>query len=95
MKKIVVNSCFGGYSLSEKGMKLYRKLKEAAGHILPGDPDKDNPYSDVFHEMPRDDKHLVSVVEQLGDAADGEHAELDIIEIPTMLKTGTSVSMLV
>jgi hypothetical protein len=38
----------------------------------------------VFHDrdIARDDPYLVAVVEELGDRANGRHAELKIVEIP-------------
>lgn len=35
-----------------------------------------------YRELPRDDPRLVAVVEELGDAADGRHASLAVVEIP-------------
>lgn len=34
------------------------------------------------YDMNRDDPDLVSIVEELGDAANGDHAKLKIVEIP-------------
>jgi hypothetical protein len=38
----------------------------------------------VFHDrdLARDDPYLVQVVEELGDRANGRHAELKVVEIP-------------
>ncbi len=38
------------------------------------------------HELKRDDEMLVQVVEELGDKANGEHAKLEIVEIPTSIE---------
>jgi hypothetical protein len=66
MAKIVINRCWGGYSLSEDA---YRELGlEWHGY--------------GFCDLPRDDPKLVATVEKLGTAANGRHAELSVVEIP-------------
>ncbi len=66
--KIVINTCFGGFGLSVKAMELYRKL---SGKEI----------EDVW-DIDRTDKHLVSVVETLGVEANGQSAQLKVVEIP-------------
>ena len=70
MTKVVINTCYGGFMLSAAAKSKYREL---AGIT---DPD--------FHdcEIPRDDEHLIAVIELMGRAANGGYAELKIIEIP-------------
>jgi hypothetical protein len=70
MTKIVINTCHGGFGISAAAESKYRELAGIA------DPD--------FHSrlIPRDDEHLIAVVEFMGRAADGGYAELKIIEIP-------------
>ena len=70
MTKIVINRCHGGFGLSAGAESKYREL---AGIT--------DPY---FHdcEIPRDDEHLIAVVELMGSEACGGYAELKIIEIP-------------
>lgn len=68
MRKIVINRCYGGFSLSPKALHKYNDM---AGTT----------YS--WHgEIPRDCQHLVRVVEKMGKKAGGNHAELKIVEIP-------------
>ena len=70
--KIVINKCYGGYSLSKEAIDLYVKysgknrseINEWGGNITRNDP------------------NLIRVVEELGDKANGEFAELKIVEIP-------------
>lgn len=113
--KVVINNCFGGFSLSEEGMRAYfaRKGKEVYTegssilvsyfdaprplefkipkhkHFM----DRDNPeyenhtrwYSAHYlsnSDMPRDDKDLISVVEELGERANGRFASLLVVDIP-------------
>lgn len=96
MKKIVINSDFGGFSLSDKAMERYLELKDIKwvkeeteygstlyfhhGYI------KDDEDEDKWHiseyNFERDDPALVQVVEELGVDANGTYANLKIVEIP-------------
>lgn len=89
--KIVINSDYGGFSLSEEAILEYGKRK---GLNLVKDehtswnisifykdtPAKENYFED--REIPRNDPDLVSVVEDLGESAYGFAANLKIVEIP-------------
>ena len=113
--KIVVNKCFGGFSLS---MKAIRRLAELKGHpvyfyvCVRYGVEKFKRVEDesevqfVVHavkndlgdtcdsatinaadfmndrDIKRNDLDLVKVVEDLGEEANGQFADLDIIEIP-------------
>ncbi len=70
VRHVVINTCYGGLSLSERGKIEYMKL---AGLV-------ERDFHD--HDLPRDDPYLVKVVKELGSAADGAHAKLKIVEIP-------------
>lgn len=61
--KIVVNRCFGGFSLS----------KEACDRIG---------VNCEGRYIGRTDKRLIEVVEKLGQKANGDFADLEIVEIP-------------
>jgi len=67
---IVINNCYGGFSLSEKAETLY---KEMAGITDLDWHDK---------EVARDDPYLVKIVRDLKADANGRYAELKIVEIP-------------
>lgn len=73
IRRIVINRCYGGFSLSKKANRRYREL---AGI----DPDDDDFWD---FEIKRDDPYLVRVVEELGQEADGDFAELKIVEVPS------------
>lgn len=111
--KVVINKCYGGFSLSDEGVRHYAKIKglklypEASEYGLvtyftvPPEErvkpicwrkatmeqraaynrqyDEQNIYS---RAIPRDDDALVQVVEELGEDANGSHAELKVVEIP-------------
>jgi hypothetical protein len=68
-RKIVINRKYGGFSLSQEAMAMYRELHG---------PDK------IYaRDIPRDDPMLVQVIQTLGEqASSGSYAMLEIIEIP-------------
>ena len=67
---IVINSCYGGFGLSGRAERDYRAM---AGITDP------NWYN---RDVPRDDPYLIKIVRDLGMAANGEHANLKIVEVP-------------
>jgi hypothetical protein len=75
-RKVVINACYGGFSLSEKAAKLYKQKLVDAGLPVPE-------YSWYWK---RDDPLLVEIVETLGEEANGRAAELRIVEIPADVK---------
>lgn len=68
MFRVVVNTRYGGFGLSDKALAEYNKR---AGTDHEWDRD-----------IARDDKHLVAIVEELGDEANGFLAKLGIVELP-------------
>jgi hypothetical protein len=88
-RKIVINKCYGGFGLSDEAKELYIKTKSDMGQGVAiyahelidfNKPDQEPPKAICYLE--RDDPVLVDIVEAWGDAADGQHAELKIVEIP-------------
>lgn len=67
VRKIVINNCHGGFSLSGKARQLMGWGDEVYDHE---------------GKVSRDDLRLVHVVEELGDDSWGNAAELVIVEIP-------------
>lgn len=65
--KIVVNRCYGGYSLSEQAYEFLGLDWDGYGFAL---------------DMERTDPRLVECVETLGDKANGSCAKLEVVEIP-------------
>ena len=66
--KIVINDCHGAFGLSKTALALFN---ERAGAIIANEDD-----------IKRNNPILVEIVEQLGESADGGHAELKVVEIP-------------
>jgi len=71
MTKIVYNSSYGGFGLSDEAEIRYRELT-------------DNINNEDFDVciIDRADPVLVQVVEELGDKANGTHARLRIADVP-------------
>jgi hypothetical protein len=71
MVKVVVNTRFGGFGVSEAGICQY----EAYSGLKRQDVCQHEP---AFRACP----HLVRVVEEMGRKADGPFAELAVVEVP-------------
>jgi hypothetical protein len=66
--KIVINSCHGGFGLSDKALEMYRARVQDT--------------SVDYHDIERDDPVLVGLVEELGDEVNTRFSQLKIVEIP-------------
>ena len=65
--KVVINTCYGGFGLSEEAQKRYVELTGSGpAH---------------WYDMNRTDPCLIQVVEELGPAADGPHAKLKVVNV--------------
>lgn len=64
--KVVYNSCYGGFGLSEKAKNLLNELK---GEEV------------CYYDLLRHDKDLVAVVEELGSEASGMFASIRVATI--------------
>lgn len=93
IRRVVINACHGGFSLSHEAIVRYHALQ---GETIQWRPTE---YSNIFlyytdpedpegsrwndHDIARDDPYLVRVVQDLGgEAAGGSHSVLKIVEIP-------------
>ncbi len=87
--KVVINSDYGGFSLSDEAIREYAKRK---GITL---VEKESRWGNDFYlnaeadenyfssrDIPRSDSDLVAVVESLGGKANGFAASLKVVEIP-------------
>ena len=66
LNKVVYNACYGGFGLSEKAKNLLNELK---GEEV------------CYYDLPRHDKDLVAVVEELGSEANVDYSDLKIATI--------------
>jgi hypothetical protein len=69
-RKVVINTCFGGFNLSELALDILAEKK-----MVPTDQLN-------IWELDRDDYDLVSVVEVMGEKANTRHSQLKVVEIP-------------
>ena len=89
-QKIVINDCFGGFSLNKKAVEWMRDRYDDIEELttLPGEyySDGSGPREEVFEmygrDIPRDHEALIDVVENTDFDASGKCAELKIVEIP-------------
>lgn len=74
MKKVLINKCYGGFSVSESILHI---LGVDCSHLDPADFGHDS-----IEEL-RTDKNLIAVIEKQGlEESSGKWAELKIVEIP-------------
>lgn len=80
MPSIVINTCYGGFGLSQEAERLLCQLK----HV----PIPDSPASlyCYVNNVDRTDPALIQVVKQLGEEANGKYAKLKIVEFPDHIK---------
>jgi len=67
MTKIVINTCYGGFGLSEKAESHLSAVYNIDVH---------------YRDLERDNPALIATVEELGEAANGRSAKLKVVEIP-------------
>jgi hypothetical protein len=92
VQRIVINTQYGGFSLSREAEILYLEL---AGISYTLEPQKDRDTQQRLgskiivdgvefwnRNIPRDDPALVNTVRQLGSEAAGEYATLKVVEVP-------------
>jgi hypothetical protein len=68
--KVVINSCFGGFGLSDAALDEYKSRSDIT------DPDF------YYYDIPRDCPVLVAMVEEQGTAINGAFSDLKVVEIP-------------
>lgn len=79
--KVVINTCYGGFSLSKEAQELYAEKKGITD--LGKYTESYESYENVWSwNINRDDPDLVAVVESLGDAASHRYGKLKVVDIP-------------
>lgn len=92
-RKIVINTCYGGFVPSNEAIELYAKLKGlninrvfhnntlTASYYVDGILDYEHEFD--LHNIDRDDAYLIEVVETLGEKANGfKLCNLKVVSIP-------------
>lgn len=94
MQEIVINRCYGGFSVSRKG---FLRLRELGQKDALEEPDWGEPWGDgsgicepfyegstghFCYDIARNDPLLIQIIKELHADANGDHAELKIIEVP-------------
>lgn len=69
MQKIVINTCFGGFGLSNKALALYNE-RAGTKHEYPNDIE--------YRNCPI----LVQIVEEMGKESWGRYSQLKVVEVP-------------
>lgn len=77
-KCVVINRCYGGFSLSDEAIKLWAEKKEKLSGV-PAFPKNEHHQG---RNVARDDPCLIEVVRELGPRANGRCAELQIVTVP-------------
>lgn len=89
---VVINRCYGGFSLSVNAIRDLREAKSehALAAHLPGEKYDDGTVSTIScgcRDIPRNDPHLVALIREKGpDYVGGDFARLEIVEIPADVK---------
>lgn len=94
MPRIAINGSYGEFCVSHQALIRLRELgqrealeEEDTGVYWPAASGPREPSLNQYGKrIPRDDEHLVRVIEELGAAADGHAAALRIITIPDDVK---------
>ena len=82
MHKVVINTCFGGFGLSKKARNWLERVTSLCPEEL-WDTTRESEFKyQMVGDMPRHHPMLVAAVEEFGRGANGECADLAVIEIP-------------
>jgi len=100
--KVVINRCFGGFGISNEAFEKLLERKGIAFTKVPatypirenkfdyyranGDLNEESYLSELDFYDDRADPDLITIVEELGEKANGWAAELAIVEVPDEVK---------
>ena len=89
--EIVLNTCYGGFSLSKKAMDRLKELDALPSIDRIGTESDENYEYRQLTKMDRFDPKLVQVVKELGDKANGDGSDLEVeilnLNINDLIKT--------
>ena len=77
--KVAFNTCYGGFTLSDKAVSMLNEMKGLEGEDKLDTHSYDYPDNSKGHY--RHDPDLIRVIEQLGKQANGSHTRIQIREI--------------
>jgi len=89
---IVISTSYGGFGLSHQAILRLAELKGLKLFPVKGSfsttyyTDENNTQYFFEQDIERNDPHLVQVVEELLDKADGSYAKLKIVQVPDDVK---------
>lgn len=87
--EILLNKCYGGYGLSNEAVRLYLTKKNIEFKLNPKYStgffkyymiEGNDQFSD--HNIPRTDPVIIQIVREMGEKANGNCADLQIVPIP-------------
>lgn len=89
--KIVINCDFGGFSLSREACEWMAERGDAGARKEIREAMKDLPeypyaFASLYRDVDRASPLLVECVEALGEKAAGEHATLNVVDVPDGVK---------
>ena len=89
---IVINTCHGGFGLSQDAQIAFLERSQISYTLVPRDDRHSNErYGPMImvkgkhwydKDIARDDPILVTLVHELGKVANGEHARLKVVRVP-------------
>jgi hypothetical protein len=80
---VVYNTRYGGFSISNKAMDLMCEYGHPLALEIRDNYRNRSTFGYLISEIPRHDPILVRVVRELGSEANGQYADLNIVEINT------------
>jgi len=100
MKKIAINTCFGGFGLSDEAFEKLLARKGIAFEKVKGEStfmgddyynaghagDEEHYLSDYEFYRDRADPDLIAVIEEMGEDVNGFAADIRIVEVPVDVK---------
>lgn len=81
--KIAINKCYGGFSISKK---CFDRMLELGYKETKENEEMDDRYRPYCVNDDRTNSILIQAIEELGEEANGPHAQIVIVEIPDKIQ---------